>query len=65
MDVEDGVELRPHHYIRSILPEGPVGQNGKLSPGDELLEVIFTYKFCIDGVFNQEENFVVSSFIKM
>lgn len=39
VDVEGGVELRPHHYIRSILPEGPVGQNGKLSSGDELLEV--------------------------
>uniref|UniRef100_A0AAR5PDU3 PDZ domain-containing protein n=1 Tax=Dendroctonus ponderosae TaxID=77166 RepID=A0AAR5PDU3_DENPD len=39
VDVEDGVELRPRHYIRSILPEGPVGQNGKLSPGDEILEV--------------------------
>lgn len=39
VDVEGGVELRPHHYIRSILPEGPVGQNGKLKSGDELLEV--------------------------
>ncbi|XP_060536695.1 patj homolog isoform X2 [Cylas formicarius] len=39
VDVEGGVELRPRHFIRSILPEGPVGQNGKLSPGDELLEV--------------------------
>ncbi|KAL1514024.1 hypothetical protein ABEB36_003351 [Hypothenemus hampei] len=39
VDVEDGVELRPRHFIRSILPEGPVGQNGKLSPGDEILEV--------------------------
>ncbi|KAK9871938.1 hypothetical protein WA026_015188 [Henosepilachna vigintioctopunctata] len=39
VDVENGVELRPHHYIRSILPEGPVGQNGKLCSGDELLEV--------------------------
>lgn len=39
VDVEHGVELRPHHYIRSILPEGPVGQNGKLNSGDELLEV--------------------------
>lgn len=39
VDVEKGIELRPRHYIRSILPEGPVGQNGKLSPGDELLEV--------------------------
>lgn len=40
VDVEGGIELRPHHYIRSILPEGPVGQSGKLSPGDELLEVL-------------------------
>lgn len=39
VDVEGGVELRPHHYIRSILPEGPVGQNGQLNSGDELLEV--------------------------
>nr|CAB3263926.1 multiple PDZ domain protein [Phallusia mammillata] len=30
---------RPHHYIRSILPEGPVGRNGNLRAGDELLEV--------------------------
>ncbi|BES91019.1 PDZ domain (Also known as DHR or GLGF) [Nesidiocoris tenuis] len=39
VDVEDGQEVRPHHYIRSILNEGPVGQNGKLRSGDELLEV--------------------------
>lgn len=39
VDVEDGQEVRPHHYIRSILPEGPVGKNGKLKSGDELLEV--------------------------
>lgn len=39
VDVEGGVELRPHHYIRSILPEGPVGQNKLLRSGDELLEV--------------------------
>ncbi|KAI7810552.1 putative multiple PDZ domain protein [Triplophysa rosa] len=28
-----------HHYICSILPEGPVGQSGIIRPGDELLEV--------------------------
>uniref|UniRef100_A0A8D9BUA8 Patj homolog n=1 Tax=Cacopsylla melanoneura TaxID=428564 RepID=A0A8D9BUA8_9HEMI len=39
VDVEDGIEVRPHHYIRSILPEGPVGRNGRLQSGDELLEV--------------------------
>ncbi|XP_008545355.1 patj homolog isoform X1 [Microplitis demolitor] len=39
VDVENGEEVRPHHYIRSILPEGPVGGSGILRPGDELLEV--------------------------
>lgn len=37
VDVEGGREVRPHHYIRSILQEGPVGQNGLLRSGDELL----------------------------
>lgn len=37
VDVEGGREVRPHHYIRSILAEGPVGQNGLLRSGDELL----------------------------
>ena len=39
VDVESGIELRPHHYIRSILIEGPVGKDGKLAVGDELLQV--------------------------
>ncbi|XP_052777206.1 multiple PDZ domain protein-like isoform X3 [Mya arenaria] len=39
VDVENGVEVRPHHYIRAILPDGPVGVNGRLHGGDELLEV--------------------------
>jgi len=39
VDVENGVEVRPHHYIRGILPDGPVGVNGRLRGGDELLEV--------------------------
>ena len=29
----------PLFQLRSILPEGPVGRNGLLKPGDELLEV--------------------------
>lgn len=37
VDVEGGREVRPHHYIRSILSEGPVGQNALLCSGDELL----------------------------
>ncbi|XP_033636742.1 multiple PDZ domain protein-like isoform X3 [Asterias rubens] len=36
---ESGDEVRPHHYIRSILADGPVGQNAQLKSGDELLEV--------------------------
>ncbi|KAM8960306.1 multiple PDZ domain protein [Pelodytes ibericus] len=28
-----------HHFLRSILPEGPVGRSGTLYSGDELLEV--------------------------
>lgn len=38
VDVEGGQEVRPHHYIRSVLPDGPVGQQGSLNAGDELLE---------------------------
>ncbi|XP_059047271.1 patj homolog [Achroia grisella] len=38
VDVEGGQEVRPHHYIRSVLPEGPVGQQGTFTAGDELLE---------------------------
>ena len=34
-----GEEQNPHHYIRSVLPNGPVGQSGRLKSGDELLEV--------------------------
>lgn len=39
VDVEDGVEVRPRHYIRNILPNGPVGRSKLLQSGDELLEV--------------------------
>ena len=39
VDVENGVEVRPHHYIRSVLIDGPVGKNGRLQSSDELLEV--------------------------
>lgn len=39
VNVEDGKEVHPHHYIRSILPNGPVGRTATLKPGDELLQV--------------------------
>ena len=32
--------MRPQHYIRSILPEGPVGLTGAFRCADQLLEVI-------------------------
>lgn len=38
VDVEGGIEKRPHHYIRSILGEGPIANEGSLKPGDELLQ---------------------------
>ncbi|KAK7175906.1 hypothetical protein R3I93_000232 [Phoxinus phoxinus] len=28
-----------HHFLSSVLPEGPVGRSGKICSGDELLEV--------------------------
>ncbi|XP_054459911.1 multiple PDZ domain protein [Anoplopoma fimbria] len=28
-----------HHYLCSVLPEGPVGQSGKIFTGDQILEV--------------------------
>lgn len=39
VEVEGGVEKRPHHFIRSILSDSPVAKDGKLKPGDELLQV--------------------------
>ncbi|XP_071490344.1 multiple PDZ domain protein-like [Diadema antillarum] len=36
---EHGQEVQPHHYIRSVIPDGPVGKTGLLAGGDELLEV--------------------------
>lgn len=41
-----------HHYIRSVLPEGPVGRCAKLFSGDELVEVrgrgyLFTPQQCL------------------
>lgn len=32
VDVEGGREVRPHHYVRSVLPEGPVGRAGVHRP---------------------------------
>lgn len=39
VEVECGIEKRPHHFIRSILRDSPVAIDGKLRPGDELLQV--------------------------
>lgn len=39
VDIENGEEVRPHHYIRALLRDGPVASEGTLKSGDELLEV--------------------------
>jgi hypothetical protein len=39
VDVENGEEVRPHHYIRALLRDGLIGTEGTLKSGDELLEV--------------------------
>ena len=39
IDMENGLEVRPHHYIGSIRPDGPVGLDKTLRTNDELLEV--------------------------
>lgn len=51
VDVEGGQELRPHHYIRSVLPQGPVGLHGALKAGDELLQV---NDHCLHGLKHTE-----------
>ena len=36
---EPGEEPKLHHYIESILKQGPVGRSGVLQPGDQILQV--------------------------
>lgn len=33
----------PWHRVHAVSPEGPVGKNGIVQPGDHLVEVITTY----------------------
>lgn len=33
-----------HHYLCSVLSEGPVGQSGKIFTGDQILEVTSRYR---------------------
>ena len=40
VDVIDGTQLCPHHYIESIRPHGPAAASGRLRSGDELLQVL-------------------------
>ncbi|ULU05949.1 hypothetical protein L3Y34_018100 [Caenorhabditis briggsae] len=39
VDVLNGAQLCPHHYIESIRQSGPVAKTGLLHAGDELLQV--------------------------
>ena len=56
VDVENGQEVRPHHYIGSIRPDGPVGLNGRLKTNDELLEVAgqITFEWILAEIQTQE-----------
>jgi len=58
VDVEGGVEVRPHHYVRSILPEGPVDREGSIRAGDELLQV---NDIRLEGLFHED---VVAALIR-
>lgn len=39
VDVLDGTQLCPHHYIDSLRPSGPAAVSNALRSGDELLQV--------------------------
>ncbi|CAF2059626.1 unnamed protein product [Rotaria magnacalcarata] len=39
IDTENGKETDTRHYRRPILPDGVIGKEGTLKPGDELLEI--------------------------
>uniref|UniRef100_A0A7E4WAR3 PDZ domain-containing protein n=1 Tax=Panagrellus redivivus TaxID=6233 RepID=A0A7E4WAR3_PANRE len=39
VDIVDGTQLCPHHYVESLRKEGPAAKCGLLKAGDELLQV--------------------------
>lgn len=43
VDVVDGTQLCPHHYIDSLRPGGPAASSNALRSGDELLQVSFGF----------------------
>lgn len=49
---ENGMEKFPHHYIRSILPNGPLDKSTdtKFTTGDELLEIDSTRLYSLNYV---------------
>lgn len=53
VDIDDqGNETYPHHYIRSVMTNGPVENSldCKFRPGDELLEIDFVKLYAINYV---------------
>lgn len=49
VDLVDGTQLCPHHYIGSLRPGGPAANSNSLRSGDELLQVwlsFFSIKKC-------------------
>lgn len=47
---ENGLETYPHHYVRSIMQNGPIDRalDAKFKPGDELLEIDFVKLYAIN-----------------
>jgi hypothetical protein len=39
IDIENGEKIGAHHYIRNLLSNGIIANDGTLKPGDELLEI--------------------------
>lgn len=44
VDVLNGLQLCPHHYIEGLRSDGPAAKSGLLQAGDELLQVLH-FKF--------------------
>ena len=53
IDIENGEEIGSHHYIRNLLSNGIIANEGTLKPGDELLEVkqIFCFSLILNYFF--------------
>ena len=46
VDVLNGLQLCPHHYIEGLRAGGPAAKSGQLQAGDELLQVPYPFIYC-------------------